>query len=232
AAIVARHQLARGFAFALRQVTMTETRNAPEEGTPRRTSPEDVDDPSCGENVEFTALRAIVEGTAHSIGEKFFQTLDRHLAQGVEAQYAFVAEFASPEITTKARTLAFWAKNRLADNYEWTLAGTPCEEVVHGKLCHHPSGVRQTFPNDKSAAERRIESYLGAPLRDPEGAILGHLAVFDEGPMPEEPRRLLTFHIFAARAAAAPQPDEETRHRPNAALRRKSQSNALTGCPR
>src|SRR5207245_4267347 len=37
---------------------------------------------------------------------------------------------------------------------------------------------------------------------DPDGKILGHLAVFDDRPMPEEPRKLLAFHIFAARAAA------------------------------
>src|SRR5262249_19387240 len=39
-------------------------------------------------------------------------------------------------------------------------------------------------------------------LCDPEGKVLGHLAVFDERSMPEEPRKLLTFRIFAARAAA------------------------------
>jgi PAS domain S-box-containing protein len=120
----------------------------------------------------------------------------------VDAHYAFVAEFVSPHNTARARTLAFWAGDRIAENLEWTLAGTPCEVVVHGKLCHYPSGVRQTFPDDRSLLERRIESYLGVPLRDPEGRVLGHLAVFDERTMPEEPRKLLTFQIFAARAAA------------------------------
>src|SRR5262249_21847015 len=84
----------------------------------------------------------------------------------------------------------------------WTLAGTPCEDVVHGKLCHHPVGVRQSFPNDRALVDWGIESYLGVPLCDPEGKVLGHVAVFDERPMPEEPRNLLVFRIFAARAAA------------------------------
>jgi PAS domain S-box-containing protein len=158
-------------------------------------------DVSPGAVEELTALRAIVEGTARTIGEEFFQSLVRHLARAMDTTYAFVAEFTSPE-TTKARTIAFWARDRIAENFEWTLAGTPCEEVVHGKLCHHPSGLRRSFPNDRSSAERGIESYLGVPLYDPEGKVLGHLAVFDDRPMPEEPRRLLTFHIFAARAAA------------------------------
>src|SRR5208283_3368374 len=38
--------------------------------------------------------------------------------------------------------------------------------------------------------------------RDARGVVLGHLAVFDEHPMPSEPRRLFIFRIFAARAAA------------------------------
>src|SRR5262249_46543446 len=118
------------------------------------------------------------------------------------AHFAFVAEFASPETTTRARTIAFWARDRIVENVEWTLAGTPCEEVVHGSLCHHPRGVQRKFPEDRPLVEWGIESYLGVPLRDSEGKVLGHLTVFDDRPMPEEPRKLLIFRIFAARAAA------------------------------
>ena len=151
---------------------------------------------------ELAALRAIVEGTAHSTGAEFFQTLVRHLAQAVDSHYAFVAEFAAPESNTKARTIAFWDRGGIVENVEWTLAGTPCEDVLHGNLCHHPLGVRQKFPEDKLLVEWGIESYLGVPLRDSEGKILGHLAVFDDRPMPQEARKLLIFRIFAARAAA------------------------------
>src|SRR4029077_20649007 len=149
-----------------------------------------------------TSLRASVEAAARSTGEEYFQAFVRNLARLVDAHYAFIAEFASPETTTRARTIAFWARDHVAENFEWTLAGTPCEEVVHGNLCHHPSGVRQLFPGDGTLAELGIESYLGVPLRDPQGTVFGHVAVFDERPMPEEPRKLLTFRIFAARAAA------------------------------
>jgi PAS domain S-box-containing protein len=149
---------------------------------------------------EIAALRAIVEGTAHATGEEFFQSLVRHLAAAMKVSYAFVAEFA--DINTRARTLAYWAKDRIANNIEWELAGTPCENVVHGSLCHYPTKVSQQFPSDKPLIEMRIESYLGVPLRDVKGEVLGHLAVFDERPMPSEPRRLFIFRIFAARAAA------------------------------
>jgi PAS domain S-box-containing protein len=148
---------------------------------------------------ELAALRAIVEGTARHTGQEFFQSLVRHLAAAVGMRYAFVAVFAG---STKARTLAFWFRDRIADNYEWDVVGTPCEDVVRGNLCHYASGVSQRFPGDERSVGWGIESYLGVPLCDAQGRHLGHLAVFDERPMPAEPRKLFIFHIFADRVAA------------------------------
>src|SRR4051795_998245 len=148
---------------------------------------------------EVAALRAILEGTARSTGAVFFQTLVRHLASALGVSYAFVAEFAGAP--TRVRMLAYWGRGRIQQNLEFELAGTPCEDVVRGGLCHHPRGVRERFPGDRNLVDLGIESYLGVPLLDGEGRVLGHLAVFDERPMPAEPRRLFIFRIFAARAA-------------------------------
>src|SRR5258708_14516925 len=84
---------------------------------------------------ELDALSSIVEGTAEQTGDKFFQALVQHLAAAMNVSHAFVAEFAGLE--TRVRTLAYWADGQIADNIEFDLAGTPCEEVVGGTLCHH-----------------------------------------------------------------------------------------------
>src|SRR5882672_8350825 len=151
---------------------------------------------------ELTALRAIVDAASHGSGEEYFQALVRALARVVDTRWAFIAQFSSPETHTKARTIAFWDRDHIVENFEWTLAGTPCEDVVNGNLCHHASGVRQKFPDDPYPRAWGIESFLGVPLCDSEGTVLGHLAAFDDRPMPEEPRKLLTFRIFAKHAAA------------------------------
>src|SRR5690606_16758666 len=70
-------------------------------------------------------LRAIVEGTASVIGDEFFRTLVRNLAEVLGVRYAFVAEFTG--VKTRVRTLALWARDRFVDNIEYDLAGTPCE---------------------------------------------------------------------------------------------------------
>jgi formate hydrogenlyase transcriptional activator len=149
---------------------------------------------------EIAALRAIVEGTARCTGNVFFESLVGHLARAMGVGYSFVAEFAG--VNSRVRTLAYWGKGELRANVEFALAGTPCEDVVRGGLCHHPRGVKDKFPGDQDLSEMGIESYLGVPLLDGDGTVLGHLAVFDERPMPPEPRLLFIFRIFATRAAA------------------------------
>lgn len=97
-------------------------------------------------DAEHELLRSLVEGTAAASGDDFFQSLVKHLAGALGVRFAFVAEFAdSPTIV---RTLAFWSGDGLRENVEYELAGTPCEEVVRGGICHHPGNVTHAFPND------------------------------------------------------------------------------------
>jgi PAS domain S-box-containing protein len=144
---------------------------------------------------ELAALRMIVEGTAQATGEDFFRSLTRNLSVATGVGNAFIAEFA--ESKSRVRTLAFWMGGAFAQNQEWDLADTPCEEVLRGNFCHYPQGVEKRFPKEVG-----VESYLGVPLRDHGGEVLGHLALFDNKPMPPQPKLLYTFQIFAARAAA------------------------------
>jgi len=146
---------------------------------------------------EHELLRRLAEGTAAASGDKFFQSLVQHLAGALGVRFAFVAEFA--EFPTKVRTLAFWSGEGLRENVEYELAGTPCEDVVQGGICHHPDGVGQAFPEDVTLTELNVASYLGVPLHDEDGGVLGHLAVMDDRLMPQEPRNLAIFRIFATR---------------------------------
>ena len=154
---------------------------------------------SAAGNDDLQALRLILEGTAHSTGKEFLESLVQHLASALGCRHSLVAEFCGPN---RVRTMAFWSDGKLTPNVEYDLPGTPCEDVVRGNQCHYPSGVSKKFPLDTALVEMGIESYLGVPLVASNGEHLGHLCVFDPEPMPDEPRHMLIFRIFAARAAA------------------------------
>lgn len=146
-----------------------------------------------------STLAALLHGIASVSGADCFHVITRSLAQVLGVQYAIVAEFL-PE-TNSARSLAFWADQGFADNVEWNLSGTPCQEVVGGQFSHYPSGLQQAFPEDLPLVDLGAVSYLGVPLLAPDGRVLGHLFIMDTKPMPPVPRNLAIFRIFAARAA-------------------------------
>jgi PAS domain S-box-containing protein len=150
---------------------------------------------------DLNILRAIVEGTVGRTGEEYFQALVHHLTSALGVPFAAISEFAG--VNKRVRTLAFWAGGQIQDNFEYDLPGTPCEDVMRGRLCHHPAGVKDQFPQAKPLAQLGVESYLGTPLLDSEGNVLGLLAVFDKRPMPSRPRHLYILRIFAASVAAA-----------------------------
>ncbi len=146
-------------------------------------------------------LRSIVEGTAAVTGDDFFSMLVEHLAAALQVDYAFVTECRG-EPKTRARTLAFWNRDRLSDNVEYDITETPCRKVLAGEICHYPQGIQRLFPNDRDLVEMRAEGYLGLPLYDASGKVIGHLAVLDDEPMANTARNLSLLKIFAARAGA------------------------------
>src|SRR5262249_44937358 len=140
-----------------------------------------------------------VEGTAAGTGQDFFRSLVRHLAAAIDVHYAAVCEFGSPP---QGRVLACWERDRVSEDLEFDFTTSPVAEVLSSGLSHFPTGVIRRFPQAAFLAKRRIEGYMAVPVVDSQGQIPGSLSVFDERPMPAQPRRLFILRIFAARAAA------------------------------
>jgi PAS domain S-box-containing protein len=150
---------------------------------------------------EGAALKRILEGTASETGSRFFDALVENLARALHTHGAWITEFI-PE-RRRLRALAFWMDGQWIRDYEVDIAGTPCEQVIDtANLVHFPDNLLELYPDDPDIKDVGAVSYLGMPLKDVDGRILGHLAVIDRRPIPEEPRVLTLFNIFAARAAA------------------------------
>jgi PAS domain S-box-containing protein len=147
------------------------------------------------------ALRTILEGTATETGEQFFKALVKNLASALNTHGAWVTEY-FPE-SRRLRALAFWMGDQWLDGWEMVVDGTPCERVINQRcLIHIPDNLLNIYWNDPDVKAVGAASYMGMPLLDLDGKILGHLAILDKRPMPPEPRTQSLFQIFAARAAA------------------------------
>lgn len=159
-------------------------------------------------------LRSIMAGTASATGENFFRSLVRNLAAALEVNYAFISVCTSAELLT-SRTIVLWKGTDFAENFEYAIANTPSEQVIKHKCYQcYPKNLQQLFPKDLDLVEFQAESYMGVPLIDSNGEILGGLAVIDQKPMTNMLRNKSILEIFAARAAA-----EIERQRSEEALR-------------
>src|SRR6266550_1672910 len=154
------------------------------------------------QNIDIdVALRTILEGTATETGEGFFKALVKNLAAVLNTHGAWVTEYFAESRRLKA--LAFWMGEQWLDGWEMVVDGTPCERVIDQRcLVHIPDNLLNIYWDNPDVKSVGAASYMGMPLLDLDGKILGHLAVLDRRPMPAEPRTQALFQIFAARAAA------------------------------
>jgi PAS domain S-box-containing protein len=149
---------------------------------------------------EDAALRVLLASAARETGEAFFRALVKNLAEALGTLGAWVTEYDST--TRRLRALAFHLDGRFIP-FEIRIDGTPCEEVV--EKAHPvvlPDRLLDLYPNHPDLRETKAVSYMGVPLQEPDGSVIGHLAVIDTRPMPEDPRRVGLLQVFAERAAA------------------------------
>ncbi|MEZ4865818.1 MAG: GAF domain-containing protein [Caldilineaceae bacterium] len=140
-------------------------------------------------------LHEVSKGTAAVTGDAFFRALVTHLAHALHAPYVFVTEctdFTVPRV----RTLASLEHNVLVESAEWNVNGTTCEMVFQGSVTYYPEQLGLLYPEYLN----KRQSYLGVPLPDSQGQIVGHLAVFDTQPTRYDPQEVAVIEIFAARA--------------------------------
>ena len=105
----------------------------------------------------------------------------------------------NPEVVS---TIAVCAHGAIAENFDYRLVGSACEDVLAKRLCSYPHGVQRRFPDDRLLAHLDVESCIGTALLDSAGLALGLMVVLDNRPLENEERMRSMLQIFAVRAAA------------------------------
>lgn len=120
------------------------------------------------------ALESIEKGVSATIGQAFFESATSQLAQSLESEVVFIGRYV-PKLE-KVETLCVFQDGQFAPNFDYSLAGAPCENVINQSLCCYPNRVADLFPRDLSLREMGAEGYLGMPLwnsaHEPTGIIV------------------------------------------------------------
>jgi PAS domain S-box-containing protein len=148
-------------------------------------------------------LQNIALGVSAETGTAFFQALVEYLTKALGVEFAFICELIPPD-RQLIRTIAGYGDGQAILSYEYALKDTPCEQmVVFGQMVGaYPCQIQQHFPKDPYLSEISAESYMGLPLFDTTGQILGLINVLSRQPIPDPDFTIQILKIFAARAAA------------------------------
>jgi diguanylate cyclase (GGDEF)-like protein/PAS domain S-box-containing protein len=159
-------------------------------------------------------LSEIGAALSAATGVRFFRELVSGLCRVLGMDYAFVGEPA-PSRPDVIRTLAFCNRGRFVGDVDFRLLpGTPYGDTACREMCYFPDGARKLFPEDDFLYRHGVEAFVGHPLHDAGGNLLGLLAVMHEQPVRDVPSLQAVLGFCAGRTAA-----ELERTRALAALR-------------
>jgi GAF domain-containing protein len=153
---------------------------------PRKTPPNDLE----------TIAHAFESGA----GEDLLRSLVATLAAALDADYVFIGQLAGAT-GGRVETLAFFDHGKIGENRTYELEHTPCANVITRDVCIYPSGVQKMFPLDTGLRAMNVHAYIGAPLADSLGRVLGLMAVMRSEPLREVERARWLLKIFGGRAA-------------------------------
>ena len=78
----------------------------------------------------------------------------------------------------------FWQSiaRRIRADFEYDLAGTPCERVIDSAPCAFESGIQERFPQDELLAVMGAHAYVGSPMHASASRPVGLVAALHDAP--------------------------------------------------
>ena len=144
-------------------------------------------------------LIVAAEGLSAVSGMEFFRALMRNLSEILGTRDNLVC-YCPDDPPKHARTLAYYSRGKFWENFDYELEGTSCGAVIEGReIVYVPTGVCDIWPVEK---QYHRDSYIGVPMFDSKGKIIGHFACMDGKAMKQDMPHLAIFKIFSVRAAA------------------------------
>jgi diguanylate cyclase (GGDEF)-like protein/PAS domain S-box-containing protein len=185
---------------------------------------------ACGTHQEISERKRASE-TMHTLmrsmvgttGGDFFNHVAKELCRWFDADGATIGELIGDN---RIKALATIVNNKTIDDFEYSLAGTPCDVVIRDGTQLYPQGVQDLFPSDESLVLLKVQGYAGTPIRDLSGKVTGIIRVTSRKPLFMEHEWTELMDIIAARISA-----EIERMRAMERLEHQATFDALTELP-
>ncbi len=148
------------------------------------------------------AIQNILKNTSAVFGKDFFEALVKELSRVLKMRYVIAGQIISEDGGGRIRTIAVCDRDKIIDNFEYDIPGTPCEKAKTLSICIFPSGVRDLFPKAQMLAKVNAESFAAVPLLSSSSKLLGVISAIDENFIKDTHLLKTVMAVFSSRASA------------------------------
>ena len=147
-------------------------------------------------------LHLLSNATSGVTGEEFFKRLVMELADALKLKGVFLVEHRLVnEEVKKCQTIGACVDGQLITDFEYEVAGTPCEDAIGPDPFFINSGVAAKYPRDQFLREHKMEAYFSVPMINRKGEIQGHLILLSDRPIYENLCDIQAIRNYTFRAA-------------------------------
>jgi PAS domain S-box-containing protein len=125
-------------------------------------------------------MRTLVQTTAEVTGKECLDLIVAEVCRLFGADVVILGRIMDHGMV---RAMAMRMDGNPVPEFTYALAGTPCENVVEKGPCLYERGVARRFPEDAVLDDLDMEGYLGTPLRNRHGRVVGVLCALSRTPM-------------------------------------------------
>ncbi len=146
------------------------------------------------------ALLSIENKNPYRSMDSFLEECVIQLSKVYKSKYALIGVFAD-ENKSIIQTLKISCDQLIVDNFQYSLTGTPCQDILDLKAESITSNLKERYPSDELLLSMNLDSYYGTPLVSPSQGIVGLVSVMDTKEMHLNNWTEPLLGIFATRIA-------------------------------
>ena len=143
---------------------------------------------------------ALVDAFNIRQGDNFFNDLASQIQNMLNCDYVVMGEIVK-EDPYQIKSLVVCHKGKFLGEISYSLKGSPCEKTITKMINSCENNVQAEYPEFNLLKQLDAESYIGAPLFDPDNGPIGIIAVINKTPIKNVNTYESLINLFAIRAA-------------------------------
>ena len=146
------------------------------------------------------AFQAMVRSMIGTTGVDSLRKITKNISSWLGADCVMIGEVLPG--MQDIRVLSMLLDGEEIHDYTYSLQKTPCENVIGKEFCIFPDNVADLFPGSRALSDLHIRGYMGTPLKNSDGDVIGVLCALFRNPIQPVPAMRDIFTIIAVKASA------------------------------